>query len=228
MEHAFLQHHGLTWDTRAPLLLRPNRDPGIGPVALAHLFAEEYVALGHISQADFERYYKFSLVRNPYDRMISEWRYRTGGQMSFQDFLFRSWPEPGFTDAFRHVEPQWKFVFGSDGALLVDDILPFETFDESVSHVLGLVGMTGITVPHVNRSGTHAGGSNADASDPVTMRIQRRMDHFGPDECAAIQERFAADFEIFGFDPSLEAPGSARWNALHFQGPLHRRARLVA
>lgn len=75
IETAFLNAHGLTWETRAPLLLRRNDDPAAGPPRLAHLFAREYVALGHVTPRDFDAYHKFSVVRHPYDRAVSAYNY---------------------------------------------------------------------------------------------------------------------------------------------------------
>lgn len=73
----FLDDLGLGWDQRGALLLRPNADPAKGPTALAHLYADEHVRLGHVGQAEFDSYYKFAAVRNPYGRLLSESRCRT-------------------------------------------------------------------------------------------------------------------------------------------------------
>lgn len=71
IEQLFLKENNLTWEGRSPLLLKPNNDPAIGPERLAHLYANEYVKFNHISQADFDEFYKFSFVRNPFDRLVS-------------------------------------------------------------------------------------------------------------------------------------------------------------
>ena len=41
IEHVFLAQYGLTWDERAPLLLRFNPDPALGPERLGHLTATD-------------------------------------------------------------------------------------------------------------------------------------------------------------------------------------------
>src|SRR4051794_30841719 len=75
VENAFLADVGLTWETRAPLLLRANGDPRLGPPRLAHLPAADYVACGHVDAQTFERYFKFAIVRDPWSRAISLYRH---------------------------------------------------------------------------------------------------------------------------------------------------------
>ena len=66
---------GLEWETRAPLLLRLNDVPALGPPRLAHLKAHEYVEKKWMTPAQFDEYFKFAFVRNPWDRIASFYRF---------------------------------------------------------------------------------------------------------------------------------------------------------
>lgn len=143
IEAAFLADLGLTWELRAPLLLRPNEEPRLGPPRLAHLLARDYVHYHYLSSEIFESYYSFSVLRDPAARVISLFNYlrpRDGQQipMSFAAFLYE-WIPRQFE--FRHVEaalqnapgnsyhfirPQVDFVTDAAGRVMVDDLFLLE------------------------------------------------------------------------------------------------------
>ena len=70
VEHVFVDDLGLTWATRAPLLLRANDRPEIGPPRLAHLTAAEYLRHHYLSRALWDAYFTFAVVRNPWSRAV--------------------------------------------------------------------------------------------------------------------------------------------------------------
>jgi hypothetical protein len=136
IEQLFLKKLGLTWADRSVIFMRNNTDPMRGPFRLEHMFASEYVSFGHVSQAVFDAYFKFAVVRNPWARIVSAYKFtveRRGvlwRDISFRDFISRRFPSQvspmEASIVVRHLEPQWKFVCDAAGNVIVDRVLRFE------------------------------------------------------------------------------------------------------
>jgi len=148
IEHVFLAEHGLTWKTRAALLLRVSEDEEQGPKRLAHLFAREYVPYGYVTASDFAASFKFAVVRNPYDRAVSRYRFKHGAKRSFRDYVTALERET----LPRHDERQSDFVLDDSGKLMVDAILRFENLAEDFAGVSERIFGRAIDLPHENKS----------------------------------------------------------------------------
>lgn len=155
IEDLFLRLHGLTWETRAPLLLRFNPNPSMGPERLAHLTANEYRAFGYLNEPDFRSFFKFSFVRNPWSRLVSDYHYRQlSGQYSFKEFVLERLPErDNYSDSYRHIMPQSEFLYDSNDRLLVDFIGKTENMNEDFTVVCKRLGLPDLPLPHINSSG---------------------------------------------------------------------------
>ena len=154
IEQFFMDRLQLDWDQdREILYLQNNSDPARGTEKLAHLSATEYVACGHLSQEEFSRLFKFSFVRNPWARILSEYRYRNYFQhRSFRDFVLNKLPKPGWDDKYRHVMPQYDMLHDNNGELLVDFVGRFESLQQDFDKVCEHLGIEESQLPHRNRS----------------------------------------------------------------------------
>jgi hypothetical protein len=192
IEQVFLDRHGLRWEEREALVLRANKDPQQGPERLAHLYAREYVACGHVSQPAFAAAFKFAVVRNPYDRIVSEYFYRDPrnrpGFPQFVDALSAD-TNDDLSDFTRHLAPQYKFILGHDGTSLVDTILRFESLEPEFRTVsLKLFGED-VKLPRRN--------------------VAPRPADFGlidQDMRRKIFRHYERDFDLFGYPGALERP----------------------
>ncbi|MCT8341114.1 sulfotransferase family protein [Flavobacteriaceae bacterium TK19130] len=140
------QEHG------AEYLLRPNTDERKGPPRLAHLTAEEYTKLGYISKADYESYYTFTVVRNPWSRMVSFYKYRGFNSLiDFNTFVQRYVPSY-FEKEYWFYRPQVDFIYGEEEELLVDKIAKLESLDTDFKQVADALSLAEHTLPKSNHS----------------------------------------------------------------------------
>lgn len=152
IEAYFLQQLGLPPDERETLLLTKNKDPQKGPPQLSHLKASEYLSGGHVSPEQFAAYYKFGFVRNPWDRLVSFYKYRGYAyKHDFKTFLFKHMPKPGWTNDYCHVTPQYDFLY-QDGHCLVDFVGRFEHLQRDFETVCQALGLPVAPLPHLNKA----------------------------------------------------------------------------
>ncbi|MFC1852293.1 sulfotransferase family 2 domain-containing protein [candidate division CSSED10-310 bacterium] len=128
---------------------------------LQHLSLTELRAL---SNAAFDDYISFAVVRNPYTRLISDYLWRRWFQYpdsatqffdSFETFL-KAIPKninTNWLDHMRgadkkwanfliHIRPQYQYVSDSEGHCLVDEILKFERLHVDLARLLKRYGLS--------------------------------------------------------------------------------------
>jgi hypothetical protein len=215
IEHVFLNQLDLSWDTRAPLLLRSNDRPELGPPALAHLLAREYVPLRYMTQAQFDSYYKFAFVRNPWHRVVSFYRYLDWGKaVDFRSFMDRIFPTRLWQDMHWFTRPQADFLLDDQGELLVDFVGSFEHIKRDWAVVCEALELGDTPLPHVNKSAEDRPGlldwkrhldtlrdtkrRLATRSGPV-QHHKRYEDYYDATTRAQVAELYAADIELFGY-----------------------------
>lgn len=155
IERVFLNLLGLTWGTRAPLLLRYNDKPELGPPRLAHLKAHEYVIYKYITNEMFNEYFKFATVRNPFCRTVSIYKYfyfKYNILADFKTFLLGYFKNELVKNKFWFVGPQSDFVFTNDGEQLVDYIIYFEDLQNGFDHVCKQIDLSQTQLKHTNKS----------------------------------------------------------------------------
>ncbi|MGX9117606.1 sulfotransferase family 2 domain-containing protein [Mesorhizobium sp. BHbsci] len=107
----------------------------------------------------FDRMFKFSLVRNPWDKAVSQFLYTKTWRQDLRRILgltrfmsFRS-----YLRAIQLVDhPQWRpqhlFVDDQDGNLLVDYVGRFERIREEFSLVSERIGLANVALPHSKKA----------------------------------------------------------------------------
>jgi len=118
----------------------------------------------------FGEYFKFAVVRNPFDALVSHLSWAREGNRPVIP------PHWGLGRCllhnpllFRHLSPS-RYICDAKGKLLVDQVIRFENLVEEWPAVAGKLGLPG-TLPHINKSER---GSYRDYYSPVLRRLAER------------------------------------------------------
>ncbi|WP_158774349.1 sulfotransferase family 2 domain-containing protein [Cobetia sp. L2A1] len=152
------------------------------------------------SSRKFNAYFKFSFVRNPYDRALSAYRYiLSGGNQgaqdlsvaqeiaqysSFDDFVERALWKGAFRSHLLFL-PQSSFIMDANEVLMVDFLGYFETLEEDFKFIAETLGIES-QVAHHNKGNTPASAGNVDMATSTREKL-------------AIM--YAQDFVNFGYTP---------------------------
>ena len=206
VEQFFMDRLGLDWDRdRAEVMLGDNPDRERGTQKLAHLSAAEYVEDGFVDRDEFERLFKFSFVRNPYERIVSEYLYRNYfAHRSFRDFVLNKLPGPGWNDDSRHVMPQYEMLHDASGRLLVDYVGRFENLRADFAEVCVRLGIDDAELPHRNPSDKRSRNLKRRVRNFVFRNgetdLRRYTDFYDDETRAAVASLYRRDLDAFDYD----------------------------
>jgi len=154
---------------------------------LQHLFATHIRT--EVGEPVFSRYFKFSVVRNPWDRAVSQFVYTKTKHPMLQNFIgmkqgdcFKKYLQ--LISQKRHVqwEPQVNFLRDAYGTSIVDYVGRYETFSQSVLHILRVLGLDVQAIPHEKRGDR----------GPY-------QDYYDDESEEMIAELYAEDIKAFGY-----------------------------
>jgi len=205
IEQYFIDRLGLSWESdRDHLLLGNNNDPTKGTEKLSHLSAEEYVRCGYIDAAEFDQMYKFSFVRNPWERIVSEYRYRNYFRhRSFRDFLLHRLPAPDWDDKYRHIMPQYGMLHDQKGRLLVDFVGRFESLQTDFDQVCRQLELQDSQLPHRNPSDKKSRNLKRRLRNWLYLNGENSKDNYlqfyDEETISIVGNLYQKDIEAFGY-----------------------------
>ena len=153
-----------------------------------------------------DEYYSFSVVRNPWDRMVSwysmidafttnpPWdrRIRGGGPRnklwlyvaenanSFEEFVLKCTDPP--PECHRLMANHLDYFVDADGKMLVTRVARFENLNADMREIFAEIGLKRLDLPHRNKS-----------------KHRHYSEYYNDETREVIAERFAKDIEYFGY-----------------------------
>ena len=161
-----------------------------------HLHYNEYQ---RTNPRKFQQYFKFTFVRNPFDRLYSAYTFLQKGGLnaldrawaeqqlaSFPDFesFVHGWVTPDNISSWVHFKPQHFWTCNASFNLQVDFVGRFERMDADVARVQERLGLPVAPLPKIN----------------VTSRPRSAEDPYTAEMRAIVAQVYRADFELFGYD----------------------------
>ncbi|BBO88347.1 sulfotransferase family 2 domain-containing protein [Desulfosarcina ovata] len=201
VEHIFINLLGLKWKTRAPLLLRYNDMPELGPPRLAHLMADEYVRFKYLTQEMFDDYFKFAFVRNPWSRVVSFYNYLGYNKIcDFKTFLMKDFKNKIFKEKYWFVRPQNEFLFSSDGRCLVNFIGKFENIQEGFNYVCEQIKIPKTQLLHINTSSNNTDCFDGKKDNGKKLKLVRYQSYYDKESFEFVFSIYKKDINIFNYN----------------------------
>lgn len=127
----------------------------------------------------WKRYFKFSFERNPWDRQVSWYHYKTKSKVGSAKPSFAAFN----ADRSRAWVENWD-LYTADGAIVLDFVGRYESLDEDFQRVLSEIGLAGkVELPRTNVSRTRSVGYRECYDDSSRSLIeswyQPEIRHFG-------------------------------------------------
>jgi len=162
---------------------------------LAHGHISVQQLIPHISDEIFANYYKFGVVRNPYDRFVSACFFLNRGNPSFSARALENMKELIRRPQFRQrllILPQWQQLCDASATLRMDGLGRYENLQNSYNDICRKIGI-----------------SETDLSLRNSSSHESFNQYYDEELAAMVRQYYKEDFEMFGYSstsPCLEVP----------------------
>jgi hypothetical protein len=177
-EHMGPQDHeqvGLFVNRRMPI-------PDLAKIGHGHLTLQE--VRPYLRPEDFDRFFKFAFVRNPFDRFISYCAFITRQHGQFDQNPRNVMQQLIDNPPWEHIlfQPQHIFVTDADGKLLTDYLGRVEQMQDCYNEAAGRIGIPSRPLEKVNAS-----------------RRRDYRDYYDQSLVDGVTRLYARDLELFGY-----------------------------
>ena len=134
--------------------------------------------------------FRFSIVRNPWDRVVSHYHYRVmtnesglaEDQIAFRDWVKLAYgaEDPKYCDRPKQFGAQWNWLSDQSGNCNVDYIMRFENLEEDFITLCSKLNRRA-SLPHLNRSnrGDYRSYFDSETKEIIAARFRVDLEKFG-------------------------------------------------
>jgi hypothetical protein len=162
----------------------------IGLPVKHHQTAREVIA--KIGRDNWDKAYKFTLVRNPWDKVVSHYEYRrkkNKTRISELETGFSEWvkktygpdKDPFFYNNEKAFQPQVEWLKDDEGKISIDFVGKFESINEDFEVIKKAIGLD-VELPHLNAS-----------------RRAAYQSYYDEETREIVAQWFREDIEVFGY-----------------------------
>ena len=175
-------------ETKSPIFSLPQniRDK----YELNHLkHAKASTIREHLSQENWNEYYKFAFIRNPWDRTVSTYHWgkvkeKRYSKLSFYEYVKLIQQNDKTHPLFHLFQSQTSFITSLDGEIIVDDIFPFEDLQNNIKIVGSKINMDMSIIKKHN----------------TTDNRKEYKSYYTPELRDIIYDRYKDDVQLFNYE----------------------------
>lgn len=147
------------------IFIHINKNGGTSISQALRIPQEHYTAFekrSRVGQRSWNKKITFSVVRNPWDRIVSMYCYRIKTnqtelhrhKLSFEEWLRFTLvdKDPVFYDKPKMFMPQFDWLVDENSDLIVSNLLRFESLSDDFQDFTTKLGLSSIALPHVNKT----------------------------------------------------------------------------
>jgi len=157
--------------------------PELARLQHGHLSLEQ--VRPYLPQEEFDSFFKFAFVRNPFDRFVSYCAFMSRADGQFERDPHKVMRHVIQNPPWQHVlfQPQHSFVSSADGELLTDFVGRVEEMQESYDEIAARIGIQTAVLERVN---------------PSNRRAYRT--YYDEALVEGVAKLYARDLELFGYE----------------------------
>jgi hypothetical protein len=129
---------------------------------IPHLPMNLYISKRVITKEQFHQYHSFSVIRNPYDRFYSMYKFLYSSlkltPLDFVSYVKNIFKNKDYDNRYQFFQPQYKFICDENYNIIIDEIIRFENLDKEYSKLVKKYKLNKLS--HLNKSNDVIGFDN--------------------------------------------------------------------